>query len=169
MDILAVRIIKKYPNRRLYDTSTSGYITLLELRQLVLQEIPVQVFDVKTQQDITRQLLAQIILEAECGGHHLFSNEMLAQMIRTHGNDMHGVMCQCLEQGMQSFLGIQKTMKLQASYGCCQSEHQLTTASELGLTQNMIGQYLAQSTALLMEWQKQLRQTQFSEIEPYDQ
>lgn len=168
MDILAVRIIKKYPNRRLYDTSISGYITILELRQLILQEIPVQVLDVKTQQDITRQLLVQIILEAECGGHHLFSNEMLAQMIRTHGNALHGVMCQCLEQGMQSFLGIQKTMQLQASHECCQPVTQHTTTAELGLAQNMIGQYLAHSTALLMEWQKQLRQTQVPEINSHD-
>ncbi|NDU80357.1 MAG: polyhydroxyalkanoate synthesis repressor PhaR [Ferrovum sp.] len=168
MDILTVRIIKKYPNRRLYDTITSAYITLLELRQLVLQEIPVQVLDVKTQQDITRQLLAQIILEAECGGHHLLSNEMLAQMIRAHGNALHGVMCQCLEQGMQRFLGIQKTMKLQASDSCCQSETKLTATHELGFTQNMIGQYLAQSTALLMEWQNQLLQSQLSETKPHD-
>src|SRR3954470_24893913 len=79
------RIIKKYPNRRLYDTATSGYITLADVKKMVLETIDFQVVDAKTGDDLTRAILLQIILEEESAGLPMFSSEMLAQMIRFYG------------------------------------------------------------------------------------
>ena len=75
----AMRIIKKYPNRRLYDTATSGYITLADVKQMVVENTPFQVRDAKTTEELTRAILLQIILEEEAAGVPMFSNEMLAQ------------------------------------------------------------------------------------------
>lgn len=78
----AMRIIKKYPNRRLYDTATSGYITLTDVRQMVVENTPFEVRDAKTNEELTRTILLQIILEEEAVGVPMFSNDMLSQMIR---------------------------------------------------------------------------------------
>ena len=85
-----MRIIKKYPNRRLYDTATSGYITLTDVRQMVVENTPFQVRDAKTNDELTRAILLQIILEEEAAGVPMFSNEMLAQMIRFYGGALQG-------------------------------------------------------------------------------
>ena len=77
-----IRTIKKYPNRRLYDTANSGYITLADVKQMVLEGIAFQVMDAKTGEDLTRSILLQIILDEESGGVPMFSSEMLSQMIR---------------------------------------------------------------------------------------
>ena len=87
-----LRIIKKYPNRRLYDTTTSGYITLADVKKMILDHIEFKVIDAKTNDDLTRSILLQIILEEESGGMPMFSSEMLAQMIRFYGHAMQGVM-----------------------------------------------------------------------------
>ena len=87
------RIIKKYPNRRLYDTETSTYITLAEVKDLVLQYKEFQVQDAKSGDDLTRAILLQIILEEEStGGLPMFSSDLLSQLIRFYGNAMQGVM-----------------------------------------------------------------------------
>ena len=78
----AQRIIKKYPNRRLYDTETSTYITLAEVKQLVMEHHPFVVRDAKTNEDLTRSILLQIILEEEAGGAPMFSEAALANIIR---------------------------------------------------------------------------------------
>ena len=88
----APRIIKKYPNRRLYDTETSAYITLAEVKDLVLQYKDFQVLDAKTGEDLTRAILLQIILEEESGGVPMFSSSMLANIIRYYGHAMQGLM-----------------------------------------------------------------------------
>ena len=88
------RIIKKYPNRRLYDTANSGYITLADVKQMVLENIDFQVIDAKTGDDLTRAILLQIILEEEAGGMPMFSSEMLAQMIRFYGSAQQTIMGQ---------------------------------------------------------------------------
>src|ERR671919_2175840 len=80
-----LRLIKKYPNRRLYDTKTSSYITLADVKQMVLKQEEFQVVDAKSGDDLTRQILLQIILDEEAGGLPMFSSEMLAQMIRFYG------------------------------------------------------------------------------------
>jgi len=86
------RLIKKYPNRRLYDTRTSTYITLADIKQLVLAHEPFQVVDAKSGDDLTRAILLQVILEEEAGGAPMFSSELLSQMIRFYGNAMQGMM-----------------------------------------------------------------------------
>src|SRR5207253_149138 len=85
------RIIKKYPNRRLYDTETSAYITLAEVKDLVLQYKDFQVQDAKSGEDLTRAILLQIILEEESGGVPMFSSDMLANIIRYYGHAMQGL------------------------------------------------------------------------------
>ena len=92
------RLIKKYPNRRLYDTRTSAYITLADVKQLVLENEEFKVVDAKSQEDLTRSILLQIILEEEAGGAPLFSSQMLAQIIRFYGHAMQGMMGVYLEK-----------------------------------------------------------------------
>ena len=92
------RIIKKYPNRRLYDTETSKYITVSNVREMVLQNIPFKVIDSNSKEDITRQILMQIIIEEETAGKPLFSAEMLSQLIRFYGGSMQGLFARYLEE-----------------------------------------------------------------------
>src|SRR5690625_6913207 len=98
---------KKYPNRRLYDTQASAYITLSDVKQLVLDHEPFQVVDTKTEEDITRAILLQIILEEESGGVPMFSADVLAQIIRFYGHAMHGLRGTILKQNVQAHLDIQ--------------------------------------------------------------
>jgi polyhydroxyalkanoate synthesis repressor PhaR len=97
------RLIKKYPNRRLYDTSASVYITLAEIKQLVIQSEPLQVVDAKTGEDLTRSILLQIILEEEAAGTPMFSEAVLAHLIRLYGQAMQGFMGPWLEQQLKWF------------------------------------------------------------------
>ena len=87
----ALRLIKKYPNRRLYDTRTSSYITLADVKALVLKHEQFQVVDAKTGEDLTRSILLQIILEEEAGGMPMFTSDLLSQLIRFYGNAMQGM------------------------------------------------------------------------------
>lgn len=113
----ALRLIKKYPNRRLYDTQTSTYITLADVKQLVLANENFQVVDAKSGEDLTRSILLQIILEEESGGMPMFSSNMLAQIIRFYGHAMQGIMGSYLEKNIQAFMEIQQRMAEQ-SRGC---------------------------------------------------
>jgi polyhydroxyalkanoate synthesis repressor PhaR len=88
------RTIKKYPNRRLYDTANSGYITLADVKQMVLDSIDFKVVDAKSGEDLTRQILLQIILDEEAGGLPMFSSEMLVQMIRFYGTAQQTIIVQ---------------------------------------------------------------------------
>ena len=101
------RVIKKYPNRRLYDTSTSAYITLGEVKQLVLQRENVLVKDAKTGEDLTRSILLQIILEEEAAGIPMFSEAALANIIRFYGHSMQGHMGSYIEKNLQMFTDFQ--------------------------------------------------------------
>jgi polyhydroxyalkanoate synthesis repressor PhaR len=92
------RLIKKYPNRRLYDTANSGYITLADVKLMVLENIDFQVIDAKSGDDLTRAILLQIILEEESGGLPMFSAEMLAQMIRFYGTAQQTMMGAYMEE-----------------------------------------------------------------------
>jgi len=85
-----LRVLKKYPNRRLYDTQTSSYITLADVKRMVLDGVDFEVQDAKTQEDLTRAILLQIILEEETGGVPMFSTNSLAQIIRFYGHAMQG-------------------------------------------------------------------------------
>jgi polyhydroxyalkanoate synthesis repressor PhaR len=100
------RLIKKYPNRRLYDTQTSTYVTLADIKGLVMANEVFKVIDAKSDEDLTRNILLQIILEEEAGGAPVFSSQMLSQIIRFYGNSMQGLMGNYLEKTMQSFVDI---------------------------------------------------------------
>lgn len=109
----AVRIIKKYPNRRLYDTEISSYITLEEVRQLVLTGAPFEVHDAKSGQDLTRSVLLQIIAEHEQRGQPMFSANLLAQIIRFYGDSMQGFVGGYLENSLQIFQDQQHKFRAQ--------------------------------------------------------
>ncbi len=110
-----VRLIKKYPNRRLYDTKTSSYITLVDVKQMVLKQEEFQAVDAKTGEDLTRQILLQIILEEESGGAPMFTSDALSQMIRTYGNAMQGMMGGYLEKSIGAFQDMQKSLQEQSN------------------------------------------------------
>ncbi|HEX5960659.1 MAG TPA: polyhydroxyalkanoate synthesis repressor PhaR [Rhodanobacteraceae bacterium] len=98
------RVIKKYPNRRLYDTRVSSYITLEEVRQLVLSGENFEVRDAKTSEDLTRAVLLQIIAEHEQHGQPIFSTQLLSQIIRFYGDAMQGFVGGYLENSLKVFL-----------------------------------------------------------------
>ena len=110
----AARVIKKYPNRRLYDTETSSYVTLAEIKQLVMQHQPVVVRDAKTGEDLTRSILLQIILEEEAAGVPMFSEALLANLIRFYGQAMQGYMGPFLEKQSQLLADWQSRLGEQA-------------------------------------------------------
>ena len=99
-----LRIIKKYPNRRLYDTEISSYITLEEVRQLVLEEEEFEVRDAKSGENLTRSVLLQIISEYEDRGEPMFTTKLLSQIIRFYGDSLQGFMGGYLERSLQVFL-----------------------------------------------------------------
>jgi polyhydroxyalkanoate synthesis repressor PhaR len=160
------RLIKKYPNRRLYDTETSSYITLSEVKQLVIENAEFQVVDAKTNQDLTRSILMQIILDEEGGLDPLFTSDMLSQMIRSYGNVMQGFMGNYLERGMQTFVDIQKKLQEQVpAEGASNGEapgvnadvwRQFLNAQGPAL-QGLMGNYLEQSTQLFMDMQNNMQ------------
>lgn len=107
------RVIKKYPNRRLYDTAISQYVTLDDIRRLVSEGTPFQVIDAKTKDDITRSILLQIIVEQEESGEPIMSTDFLARIIRFYGDAMQGFMGNYLEKSMETFLEQQEVIRQQ--------------------------------------------------------
>jgi polyhydroxyalkanoate synthesis repressor PhaR len=100
-----VRILKKYPNRRLYDTSQSCFVALEDVKRLVLSGEPFEVQDSKSGEDITRSVLLQIIAEQEAdGGSSLLTDEVLRQLIRFYGDSLHGLLREYLERSVSMFL-----------------------------------------------------------------
>jgi polyhydroxyalkanoate synthesis repressor PhaR len=159
----AVRTIKKYPNRRLYDTANSGYITLADVKQMVLDNIDFQVIDAKTGDELTRAILLQIILDEEGGGVPMFSSEMLSLMIRFYGSAQQTIMGQYMEQNVKAFLAIQTKLQNQAKqvYG----DKMLLTPDlwkqfmqmQAPAMQGMLGNYLEQSAKLFMDMQQRMQ------------
>jgi polyhydroxyalkanoate synthesis repressor PhaR len=105
------RVIKKYPNRRLYDTVESRYITLADIRRLVVDRIEFVVVDKKTQEDITRNILLQVISEQEQTPDTLMSRDFLSQLIRSYGSNVHGVVGSYLEQSLKLFNSQQREIR----------------------------------------------------------
>lgn len=101
------RVIKKYPNRRLYDTHTSTYITLAEIKQLVMQHEAFAVVDAKTSENLTRSILLQIILEEEANGSPMFTVPVLSNIIRFYGHAMQGLMGGYIEKNIQTLMDLQ--------------------------------------------------------------
>lgn len=107
------RIIKKYPNRRLYDTDISSYITLEDVRQLIVEGEEIEVRDAKTGEDLSRSVLLQIIAEHEERGQPMFSTQLLSQVIRMYGDSLQGFMGNYLERSMQLFMEQQQQFRSQ--------------------------------------------------------
>ena len=147
----AQRVIKKYPNRRLYDTDTSTYITLAEVKQLVMASHPIVVRDAKTGDDLTRSILLQIILEEEAGGAPMFSEAVLANIIRFYGHAMQGFMGSYLEKNIQTFTDVQARLAEQTQGMTPEMWKQFLGA------QGIIGGYAEQSRAMLTQMQEQLQ------------
>ena len=156
------RLIKKYPNRRLYDTKTSTYITLADVKELVLKQENFHVVDAKSNDDLTRSILLQIILEEEAGGAPMFSSDMLTQFIRSYGSAMQGMMGSYLENNMQVFNDVQKRMQEQAQslYGANAPANQDLWKQFLSFQgpamQNMVTAYMEQSRNMFTQMQEQL-------------
>ena len=109
-----MRTIKKYPNRRLYDTSQSSYVTLDDVKDLVLQGEAFQVIESRSKEDITRGVLLQIISEQEAqDGAPLFTNQVLQQLIRFYGDSLQGLMGEYLEKSVAMFMEQQETLRKQ--------------------------------------------------------
>ena len=119
------RVIKKYPNRRQYDTKTSSYVTLTEIKQLVMQGHAFVVRDAKTGEDLTRNLLLQIILEEESAGAPMFTEAVLANIIRFYGHAMQGHMGAYLESNLQSLMLMQSKMGHQSNNIVSQMQEQM--------------------------------------------
>ncbi len=158
----SLRLIKKYPNRRLYDTRTSTYITLADVKSLVLGYEEFQVVDVKSGEDLTRSVLLQIILEEEAGGAPMFTSDLLSQMIRFYGNAMQGMMGKYLEGNIKSFTDMQAKIKEQARslYGdnpALSNDLWKQFLSFQGpAMQNMMGTYIEQSQKMFQQMQEKL-------------
>lgn len=106
-----LRLIKKYPNRRLYDTEISRYITLEEIRQLVLEGIEFRVQDKKSEKDITRSILLQVIAEQEEGGEPIFSTEYLSNIIRFYGDNLQTSLARYIDDSLEVFVDQQNQIK----------------------------------------------------------
>ena len=159
----ALRLIKKYPNRRLYDTRTSSYITLADVKALVLKHEQFQVVDAKTGEDLTRSILLQIILEEEAGGMPMFTSDLLSQLIRFYGNAMQGMVGNYLERNMQTFVQVQKQLQEQsrAMYGDNGKINKDLWAQFMNFQgsamQGMMSAYMDQSKNVFMQMQEQLQ------------
>ena len=105
------RVIRKYPNRRLYDTVESRYVTLADIRRLVVERIDFVVLDRKSQQDITRTILLQVIAEQEGGGESLMSRDFLSQVIRSYGNGLQDFVGRYLDESIQLFAKEQRELR----------------------------------------------------------
>ena len=159
----AVRTLKKYPNRRLYDTRTSSYLALADVKKMVLGGEDFEVRDAKTGEDLTRSILLQIILEEESGGVPMFSTPVLAQIIRFYGNAMQGMMGSYLEKNIHTFIEMQKRLQDQSRqvYG----ENPMLNSDAWNefikmqgpAMQGLMGSYLEQSANAFMEMQQNLQ------------
>ena len=105
------RTIRKYPNRRLYDVANDGYITLADVKQLVLKNVDFEVVDARSGADITRSILLQVILEEESGATPMFSAEMLAEIVRFHGAAQQTMVGAYMEENVNTLLGIQRKLQ----------------------------------------------------------
>jgi len=150
------RIIKKYPNRRLYDTNTSSYITLSEVKQLVMTREAFEVRDEKTGEDITRSILLQIILEAEASGSPMFTAPVLESLIRFYGHAMQGFLGDYLEKNIQSLIDVQ-TRFAEQSKGVSPEIWTQYVALQPPVLQAMMGGSLEQSKAMLAKMQEQMQ------------
>jgi polyhydroxyalkanoate synthesis repressor PhaR len=155
------RILKKYPNRRLYDTQLSSYITLTDVKAMVLSAENFEVRDAKTGEDLTRSILLQIILEEETGGVPIFSAPMLSQLIRFYGHAMQGMMGSYLEKNLQTFTDIQARLAEQSKglYDPAAQNPELWAQflnGQAPVVQGLMGNYMEQSRNMFVQMQEQM-------------
>jgi polyhydroxyalkanoate synthesis repressor PhaR len=155
------RILKKYPNRRLYDTQLSSYITLADVKAMVLSAEHFEVRDAKTGEDLTRSILLQIILEEESGGVPIFSAPMLSQLIRFYGHAMQGMMGSYLEKNLQTFTDIQARLAEQSKglYDPAAQSPELWAQflnGQAPVVQGLMGNYMEQSRNMFVQMQEQM-------------
>jgi polyhydroxyalkanoate synthesis repressor PhaR len=161
-DLGAVRVLKKYPNRRLYDTRASVYVTLADAKSMVLRGESFEVRDAKTGEDITRAILLQIILEEETAGAPMFSTPMLEQIIRFYGQAMQGVLQDYLAKNLQTFSELQQKLATGSAAGMAFTPEQWTQFMQgqapmmQGLMGEQWGSYLEQSQAMFKKMQEQM-------------
>ena len=160
-DAQGPRILKKYPNRRLYDTRASSYITLADVKKMVLDHERFEVRDAKSGDELTRSILLQIILEEETGGVPMFSTSMLSQIIRFYGNAMQGLMGSYLEKNLQAFTEIQTRLAEQSKglYDPKVFTPEMWSqflSGQTPLMQGLMGNYLEQSKNLFVQMQEQM-------------
>ena len=157
----SIRVLKKYPNRRLYDTQTSSYITLADVKQMVLEGAVFEVRDAKTGDEITRSILLQIILEEETGGMPMFTTAMLGQVIRFYGHAMQGMMGSYLETNLQAFVDVQtrltdQTKGLYDAKSFTPETWAQFISGQAPMMQGLMGNYLDQSKSLFAQMQEQM-------------
>jgi polyhydroxyalkanoate synthesis repressor PhaR len=155
------RVLKKYPNRRLYDTTTSAYITLADVKGMVLAQQDFVVRDAKTGDDLTRAILLQIILEEEAGGAPIFSEGMLSNLIRFYGHAMQGLMGATMERNLQGFAEMQQRFAEHAKgmAGAGQLPAEMWSqflSGQAPAVQNLMGTYLEQSQSVFQQMQEQM-------------
>ena len=152
-----VRVIKKYPNRRLYDTTSSTYITLSDVRALVMQGDPFVVRDAKGTEDLTRSILLQIILEEESGGVPMLSEQVLANLIRFYGHAMQGLVGGHLEKNMQMFTDMQAQMKAQSTTLSPDAWQSVLGAGGTPVMADLMSTYTEQTQSAMKAMQEQLQ------------
>lgn len=150
------RVIKKYPNRRLYDTETSTYITLAEVKQLVIQSAQFVVRDAKTGDDLTRSILLQIILEEEAGGAPMFTEQVLSHIIRFYGQAMQGYMGPYLEKNIQAMTEVQAQLADKAE-GLTPEMWSRFMSMQSPMLQGLMGNYVEQSKSVFLQMQEQMQ------------
>ena len=157
------RLIKKYPNRRLYDTATSSYITLADVKQLVLDNVVFKVVDAKTEEDLTRSILLQIILEEEGSGAPIFSSEMLCQIIRFYGHALQEMMGNYLEKNIHTFMDIQRRLQDQGANKMGENPmlnpdaYSQFVKMQGPAIQGLMSNYLEQSASAFLDMQQQMQ------------
>ncbi len=159
---ISERLIKKYLNRRLYDTQTSSYITLADVKKLVLGAEQFTVVDAKTAEDLTRSILLQIILEEEANGSPMFSSTSLAQIIRYYGHAMQGMMGAYLEKNIQAFIDIQNRLTENSRELCEDKAFSPEMWAQFmnvqgPMMQGMMSNYIEQSKNLFVQMQEQMQ------------
>jgi polyhydroxyalkanoate synthesis repressor PhaR len=157
------RIIKKYPNRRLYDTTASAYITLHDVKKFVLDAVTFEVHDARTNEDLTRSILLQIILEEESGGVPMFTSDMLSNIIRYYGHAMQGLMGSYLERSIGAFHEAQRKFQEQTQSlgGAAPLFGSDAISQVLKTAQNnlppLVTEYLEKGASQVMTIQQELR------------
>src|SRR5690554_3825022 len=141
------RLIRKYTNRRMYDTHTSTHVNVNDIRQLVIDEIPFQVVDAKSGEDLTRSILLQIIQEAENDGEPIFSSDMLRGIIRFYG-PLQGMLGSYLEQSIQTVVDLQTKASVQSSQAWSEFMNKQSP-----VTGDLMNDYMEQSKKLYQSTQ----------------